>query len=175
MFMLVHQHYTRLKDRLAVKSPPVDAPFPSVRGAKTVIVPVDDINRATVQTVDYARTLSTSITAVHVTDSEDAATSALVRRWEALYPTVPLVVIESPWRSFVTPMLTYLDTIEAKNGGSETLVVLPELITDHFWEGPLHNKSSALLKRALAKRQDTIIIEVPVRLDETKPRPANGA
>jgi len=61
-------------------------------------------------------------------------------------------------------MLAYLDAIEAKSGSPETLVVLPELITNHFWEGPLHNKSSARLKRALSKRRGTVIIEVPFRL-----------
>ncbi len=173
MFMFVYQHYTRLKDQLAVKSPPIEAHFPVGGGAKTVVVPVEDINRATVQTVDYARTLSATITAVHITDGEDSS-AALVGRWDALYPSVPLVVIESPWRSFVTPVLAYLDTIEANNGTPETLVVLPELITDHFWEGPLHNKSSARLKRALAKRHGTIIIEVPVRLDDAEPRHPTG-
>jgi amino acid transporter len=167
-FAQVKRHYSHVEERLAVTSPPEELHFPPEAAAKTVIIPIDDINRATVQTVDYARTLSTNITAVHITDEEDAC-EVLGRRWDALYPTVPLVIIESPWRSFVTPMLAYLDAIEAKDGTPETLVVLPELITNHFWEGPLHNKSSARLKRALAKRHGTVIVEVPFRLDASTP------
>ena len=66
-------------------------------------------------------------------------------------------------------MLAYLDAIQTRDHSSEMLVVLPELITSHFWEGPLHNKSSTRLKRALAKRPGTIIVEVPFRLDGSTP------
>ena len=175
MFMLVHRHYVYVKEQLAIKGVPAQAGPPAgALGAKTVIVPIEDINQATLQTVAYARTLSPSMTAVHVTDGEDGATDALVRRWGSLFPNVPLVVIESPWRSFVAPMLAYLDAVEAKDRTSETLVVLPELITRHFWERPLHNQSSARLKRALAKRPGTVIVEVPYRLSSTDTERISG-
>ena len=168
MFMLVHRHYAHVKEQLAIKSDPVAIELPTSEiGAKTVIVPVEDINQAIVQTIDYARTLSPNMTAVHVTDGDDDELDALARRWGVLFPHIPLIVIESPWRSFVTPMLAYLDAIEAKDRTSETLVVLPELITRHFWERPLHNQSSARLKRALAKRPGTVIVEVPYLLSST--------
>ena len=174
-FAQIKRHYTHVEERLAVKAPAaVPEPYIDGRAGKTVIVPVEGINRATIQTVAYARTLSPNMTAVHVTGDENGATDALARRWGSLFPDVPLVIIESPWRSFVAPMLAYLDAVEAKDRTSETLVVLPELITRHFWERPLHNQSSARLKRALAKRPGTVIVEVPYRLSSTDTERING-
>jgi hypothetical protein len=125
---------------------------------------VGDINKAVVQAIEYARPLSEGITAVHVADSDDGDAQPLVRQWDMVFPDVPLVVIESPWRSLVTPMLAYLDAIEARDPGSETLVILPTLIPSHFWEALLHNGSAARLKRALARRPRTFVVEVPYRL-----------
>ena len=74
------------------------------------------------------------------------------------------MVIESPWRSFVAPVLAYLDAAEAKDPESETLVVLPVLIPKHFWEGLLHNAPAVQLKKALSRRPHTVIVEVPYPL-----------
>lgn len=168
VFSLIHRHYEHVKETLSIRQPPSDS-VPQTNGHQppTVVVPVEDINRALVETIDYARTLSPNLTAVHVADGDDGEAQALVERWESLFPTVPLVVIESPWRSFVKPMIAYLDAIQAKDVESETLVVLPTLIPAHFWEGWLHNGSAAPLKKALARRRRTSVVEVPYRLDST--------
>jgi hypothetical protein len=166
VFSLIHRHYQNVKDQLAIKRPPSNGTLPLNGGEPaTVIVPVEDIDRAIVQTVDYARTLSSNVTGVHVADGDGGEAGALVERWESLFPAVPLVVIESPWRSFVKPMIAYLDAIQAKDVESETLVVLPTLVPAHFWEGWLHNGSAAPLKKALARRPRTSVVEVPYLLD----------
>jgi hypothetical protein len=163
-FMLIKRHYGRVEERLAMRPENGVLPAEIPLGPKTVIVPVEDINRATVQAVDYARTLSPNVTALHIV-YEHGLGEKLAQEWSGRYPSVPLVVIESPWQSLVTPILTYLDALETNSHVPDTLVVLPEMITNHFWEGPLHNRTSGRLKRALARRPGTIIVEVPFRLD----------
>jgi amino acid transporter len=164
VFSLIHRHYTRVSEQLAVGGEPLPEAQPRPNNGKTVVVPVSDINKAVVQAIEYARPLSEKLTAVHVADGDDGDAQPLVRQWELVFPDVPLVVIESPWRSFVTPMLAYIDAIEARHPGSETLVILPTLIPSHFWEGLLHNGSAARLKKALARRPRTFVVEVPYRL-----------
>jgi amino acid transporter len=171
VFSLIHRHYQHTEEQLAIDEPPQNGAQPAiVQRPSTVVVPVEEINRAVLQTIDFARSLSTSVTAVHVADEDDAGTHELQRHWDALFPAVPLVVIESPWRSFVMPMLAYFDTVAAINPEADILVVLPALVPNHFWEGLLHNSSAARLKKALARRPRTFVVDVPFRLDS----PANG-
>jgi hypothetical protein len=113
--------------------------------------------------LEFARTLSDNVTAVHITDElEDG--EALRERWERTVPDTPIVIIESPYRSFVAPMLTYVDAIDKAEPGAYITVVLPEFVPAHFWEGWLHNQSTGRLKRALRNRRNTVVIPVPYHL-----------
>jgi hypothetical protein len=163
----IHQHYSDVSRQLAVTAPP---PLPPVRVAEdgqragpTVIIPVDELNQAVLRTLDYARSVSGNVTAVHVTDEVDAA-ERLRQEWEELVPDTPIVIIESPYRSFIAPMLTYIDAIDRAEPGKPVTVILPEFVTAHAWEGLLHNQSAIRLKRALRSRPNTILIDVPYHL-----------
>ncbi len=79
-------------------------------------------------------------------------------------PDTPIVIIESPYRSFIAPMLTYIDAIDRAEPGKPVTVILPEFVTAHAWEGLLHNQSAIRLKRALRSRPNTILIDVPYHL-----------
>ncbi len=79
----------------------------------TVIVPIAAINRVARQTLAYARSISDNVTAVHVTDDEDGDSRRCARHWNALGTDVPLVIIESPYRSLVGPLLAYIDEIDS--------------------------------------------------------------
>ena len=125
-----------------------------------MIVPVDEINRAVLRTLAYARTLSQSAVAVHVTDDREAA-EALREEWDESIPDVPLVVVESPYRSLVEPMMAYIDGMDRTQPNHMVTVVLPEFVPKHFWERYLHNQLSQRLKEALVKRPNTAVIEVP--------------
>jgi hypothetical protein len=127
---------------------------------QTVIVPVDEINRAVLRTLAYARTLSQGAVAVHVTDDREAA-ERFREEWDESIPDVPLVIVESPYRSLVEPLLAYIDGIDRTQTNHMVTVVLPEFVTKHFWERYLHNQLSERLKDALVKRPNTAIIEVP--------------
>jgi hypothetical protein len=103
------------------------------------------------------------VTAVHITDNvEDGET--LRSEWEETVPDTPIVIIESPFRSFVAPMLAYIDGIDRIDPGAYITVVLPEFVPAHFWEGLLHNQSAGRLKRALIHRPNTVLINVPYHL-----------
>jgi hypothetical protein len=130
---------------------------------QTVIVPIDEINRAVLRTVAYARTLSRNATAIHVTDEHEAA-EALRSRWEESVPDVPLVVVESPYRSLVEPIIAYVEALDRMQPNQMVTVVLPEFIPKHFWQRLLHNQLSLRLKKALVNRPNTVIVDVPYHL-----------
>ena len=77
---------------------------------------------------------------------------------------VPMVIINSPFRSFVAPVISYIDALDRADPGQYVTVVLPEYRTA-WWQAILHNQSSRRLKNALIDRPNTVIIEVPYHLD----------
>ena len=125
-----------------------------------VIIAVDRIDRAVLRTVAYARSISPSAVAVHVTDERESA-DELKRQWELAIPDTPLHVVESPYRSLVEPIVAYIDGLERTRPGGVITVVLPEFVPKHFWQKPLHNQLSLRLKKALINRPNTVVIDVP--------------
>jgi amino acid transporter len=130
---------------------------------QTVIVPVDEINRAVLRTMAYARQLSSNATAIHVTDDREEA-EALRQQWEESVPDVPLVIVESPYRSLIEPILAYVEGLDRTQPNHMVTVVLPEFVPKHFWQRFLHNQLPLRLKRALVNRPNTVVVEVPYHL-----------
>ncbi|MFN8629337.1 MAG: APC family permease [Chloroflexota bacterium] len=137
-----------------------------------VIVPVNGINRTVVQAVMFGRSLAGrdgDLQAVYVTTEPEAA-EKLRGRWTHQFPGVPLVIVESPYRALVGPVVTYLDVLEmARPPGAEaptTIVVIPEYVARHWWERLLYNQSARRLRAALVGREHTVIADVPYRRSE---------
>jgi hypothetical protein len=136
---------------------------PEARHHQAVLVPVDEINKAVLRTVDYARSISPNVTAVHVTDDLDAG-QELRSQWNERVMDVQMILITSPYRSFVRPVLTYIDELDKADPGQYVTVVLPEFRTRWPWQRFLHNQSARRLKNALLERPNTVIVEVPYHL-----------
>ncbi len=160
-FYSIHKHYSAVNARLEVPDDVVVGP--SSRHRQVVLVPVDEINRAVLRTIDYARTISPSVTALHVTDDIEEG-QRLRRQWESMVLDVPMVIIDSPYRSFVAPVLAYVDALDQADPGQYVTVVLPEFVTAWPWQRWLHNQSAHRLQKALRDRPDTVIVEVPYHL-----------
>ncbi len=164
----VRRHYERVEQQLD-PGPPTDetvARYSSLVGAgrtQKVIIPVDEINRAVLRPVAYARSLSDDVTAIHITDDRERG-EALRRQWEEFVLDTPIVVIESPYRSLVEPILAYVDAMDRTSPGNIITVVLPEFLTARPWERILHNQLSQRLKKALMTRPNTVVVDVPYRL-----------
>jgi hypothetical protein len=165
-FFSIYRHYTGVERKLHV---PKGAIVESAKRRKQVVlVPVDEINRATLQVVDYARAISPNVTALHITDDIERG-QELRREWEASVLDVQLVLIDSPYRSFVAPVLSYIDALDRTDPGQYVTVVLPEFRTAWPWQRFLHNQSARRLRNALLDRPNTIIAEVPYQLAGDEP------
>ena len=159
----VYRHYMGVERKLQVPENVVFGFGPEARHGQAVLVPVDEINLAVLRTVDYARSLSPNVTALHVTDNVEEA-NTLRREWESRVLDIQLVVITSPYRSFVAPVLSYIDALDRADPGQYVTVVLPEFRTAWPWQRYLHNQSARRLKNALIERPNTVIVEVPYHL-----------
>jgi amino acid transporter len=145
-----------------------DVVFAGPHRRQRAIVPINGINRAVIQAVNFARTSTPDVRAVYVTEDAEEA-EAMRRRWERQVPNVPLVIVESPYRAVVGPIVAYLDVLEAGNAAEDeeeapiTIVVLPEYVAKHWWDRVLYNQTSRRLKAALVGREHTVIADVPYR------------
>jgi hypothetical protein len=159
----IRREYDTVGVELEVEEGQVFGP-PSKRNR--VLVPVMNLSRATIQSIQFGRSLSDDIKAVHITSELEAA-EALRRRWEKTLPGVPLVIVETPYRSLVVPFLHYLDVMAPAEEGTVTIVVLPEYVPRHFWDRLLYNQTAAKLKSALVGRPDTVVADVPYGSERT--------
>jgi amino acid transporter len=159
----ISRHYRDLNASLALAEGG-DAPPSLPEREPRVFVPVSRLDRAAVAALAYARAISTDVTAVHVaTDGDDV--DGMRERWEAWGGPVKLVILESPYRALLAPLLAYLDATETMDPSRPTTVVLAEFVPRHLWEYPLHNQTALRLKLRLFWRPNTVVIDVPFHLN----------
>jgi len=161
LLLSIHRHYTRVQDALVLER--LDEPLPRPR-PPVVIVPVSRLDRAAVQAIAFARSISPAVKAVHVTTSAESA-KEFRDRWDHWAGKVPLDIIESPYRSLVPPLIKYIDGIDRSDDRPVT-VVLASFVPHNWWEWLLHSQNSIRLKASLLFRPNTIVIDVPYHIDD---------
>jgi len=167
-FLQVRRHFQTVAQQLSLRGLP-----PSLRPAPTprIVVPISEIHRGVVDAIAFARSISPDVTAVYV-ELEPGAGERVRREWQDWWPDVPLVVMPSPYRSIVGPLLDFLDETDRQhNDGQLAAVVLPEFVPARRWQSLLHNQTAQLLKAALLYHRrrlgyQRVIIDVPYHLRE---------
>ena len=106
--------------------------------------------------------MSEEVVAVHVTDDLVAA-ELLRERFERQIPGVALVIVESPYRELVQPLIRYLEVTADRDPSTVTIVLLPERIIRHWWERLLYNQNAHRIRDALTGHPGIIVANVPFR------------
>ncbi|MDP9273856.1 MAG: APC family permease [Chloroflexota bacterium] len=162
MMWAISRHYRAVEAALEVDTSRGPAPLPVVR-APRVLVPISRLDQAAISALVYARSISPDVTALHVADGREAV-EAMQRRWEEWGADIKLVILESPYRAFMAPLLAYLDASEQMDPSRSMTVVLSEFVPRHIWEYPLHNQTALRLKLRLFFRPNTVVVDVPYHL-----------
>ena len=139
------------------------------------IVPLAEEDHASVESLAYAHSISPHVTAVHVAiDPHDVEMT--LSEWERLQKHLvqqeetQLVVIKSPYRSLIRPLLAYIDTVHELHPDETLTVILPEFVVAHWWEYPLHNQTAFRLKAVLLARPGIIVTDIPQHLSSRSGR-----
>jgi amino acid transporter len=163
MMLFIRREYDDQERELHVRD---DLVVEGPHREQRVVIPVNGINRAVIQAVNFGRTMSRDVRAVFVTEDPEEA-EAVRDRWERQVPGVPLVIVESPYRAVISPVLAYLDVLDQAwppdKEAPITIVVLPEYVARHWWERLLYNQTAKRLKAAILGREHTVIADVPYR------------
>ncbi len=159
LFRSIHRHYADVATQLTTSGLPKMRPI-----AHEVIVPLSGIHRGALQALEYAKTIAHGhVTALYINLDEEA-TQKLRAKWSGFVEGVELVVIASPYRSLVGPLIRYIDRRLQLHPDQFVTVVLPEFVPAKWWHHLLHNQTSLMLKGALLFKPNVIVISVPYHL-----------
>jgi amino acid transporter len=154
----IHKHYEIFSAELAYTG---QAPLMFLH--HTVVVPVNGISKPTAGALVYATTISEDVRAVYVA-VDDAVTGKLQTMWEEWDIGVPLVVIPSPFRSLVRPIVDYVQGLSERGETDLVTVVVPEIVPNRWWEHLLHNKTALFIRTAFLFRPNVVVTAVPYHL-----------
>ncbi|MGH7999831.1 MAG: APC family permease, partial [Brasilonema sp.] len=144
IFLAIHRHYQYVAQRLSIDGLPPRSynprPKPEVITHPAVVI-VGHLNRGTVEALDYARTIADEIVALHV-DIGSTEGEKLKEQWKQLESDIPLVIIESPYRSVISPIVEFVSQFEERYRDNYTTVIIPAFVTRNWWESLLHNQTT---------------------------------
>jgi hypothetical protein len=133
------------------------------------IVPLAGLDRAALASLAYARSISGHVIAMHVVADEEQVEQIRTswQQWQqqvAAEEETHLLIIESPYRSLLRPILAYIDAVRLRHPEDTLTVILPEFVVAHWWEYVLHNQVALRLKGALLFRPGVAVLNLPQHL-----------
>lgn len=159
----VHGHYRDVARQLALTPEEIQGRFRRRKRGVCAIVPIGSLNIASSRALEFAMAISNDVTAVHVAD-DAAETEKLQQKWAASGIPVQLVIIESPYRTLIGPLVAYIEQQKIDHPDMLVNVVLPEFVPAHMGEQFMHNQSALRLKTALLFRPGVVLTDVPYHL-----------
>jgi len=159
VFRMTKRHYTHVSDQLTLHGY-----TPQRRVHNTVLIPIGGIQRAVVEALRYGESLSDDVRGIYV-DVDPVGTERVKRDWETWGGGVKLVVLSSPYRSLMEPLLEYIEQVEAERPDDYVTVILPEFVPARWWQHLLHNQRALLIKGALLFRPRVVVTSVPFHLE----------
>lgn len=163
IFFSIHHHYKGLAKKLSLQNFGV---IPPQVTRHRVIMPISGVHQGTLAALRYARLLSDDVTAVHVT-VEPAEAKKIRQKWKIWGEGVRMVILDSPYRLFIEPLLGYIADIAQQRQPGETItIVVPEFVSNSRLSGALHTNTADLLRSQLKNRHGIIITSVPYHVHE---------
>ena len=154
----IHRHYERFAREIEFRG---HAPLMFLH--HTAVVPVNGITKATAGALVYATTIADDVRAAYV-EVEPEGTEQLRSRWESWDIGVGLVVLHSPYRSILRPLVDYVNGLIARREADLVTVVVPEIMPHRWWEHLLHNKTALFIRTAFLFKPNVVIVAVPYHL-----------
>jgi amino acid transporter len=158
VFVETKKHYDHVASQLSLTGMSRQG-----RRKNTVLVPISGIQRAVIEALEYASSLSDDVRAIYV-DVDAAGTEQIRRQWETWGRGVKLVILDSPYRSLMEPLLEYIEQVDAEAPDDYVTIVLPEFVPARWWHHLLHNQRALLIKAALLFKPNTVVTSVPFHL-----------
>jgi len=157
LFKQIRTHYVFTAKKLAHET---DSDVRPISGSKHIaIVPVSGLHPGVTDSLRYGLSIAQDVRACFV-DLNPEATQRLKHSWKRHELAVQLVVLKSPYRSVIRPILDYVDLVAKENRGERITVIIPEFVTVRWYHNFLHNQTAILLYAALRGRSNVVVTSV---------------
>ncbi len=161
MFSIIQRHYQRVADQLRIQ--PGQLPPTTIK--QFAIVPLDSVNYASLRAMAVARSMSSQVIALHVSTDRERA-QKLKEKMKQYAPDIQLVILDSPFRQFLRPMIAYVEALHKQSPDAFVTMILPEFIPAHWWEKFLHGRTAQRLRSAFEMHPNVAVVLVPYLLDD---------
>ncbi|MFC8180175.1 APC family permease [Rhodococcus sp. NPDC057297] len=162
LMSLIRKHYDTVARELE------DEEWDGVLPSRThSIVLVSKLHMPTLRALAYARATRPDTLEAITVNVDEPDTRQLVKEWEDSDVTVPLKVVESPYREITKPVLDYVKRVRRDSPRDVVTVFIPEYVVGHWWEQILHNQSALRLKSRLLFQPGVMVTSVPWQLQSS--------
>jgi amino acid transporter len=174
LMLAISRHYARIGREVAVSGPVcLERPREMI-----AVVPIDHLNVLAERALQVAYGLSQNIHVLHI--QEEQSDRDFSSEWRLdVQPSIDrtglwgpkLVILKSPYRKVITPILNYIWKLEGENPENVIAVLVPELVESRWYYSFLHNRRAAILKTVLLLkgRNRILIVNVPWNLEKELP------
>jgi amino acid transporter len=165
LFFTIHRHYKDLASHLSLDK---FGGLPARSSRHRVFMPVSGIHQGALEALRYARLLSDDVTAVHVSiDPEE--TEKVQKKWRTWGEGTRLIILDSPYRLMIEPLLDYLEDIIQNRQANETItIVVPQFIPSKRWHNALHMRTAEVLRQELLSKHGVVVTDVPYHVHDGK-------
>jgi hypothetical protein len=161
IFFRIHAHYKHLAKRLSLEN--YQPRVPTFR--HRVILPIGGVHQGTLEALHYARMLSYDLTAVHVS-VDPTETESVKNKWAIRGEETRLVILDSPYRVMLKPLLAYIEEMAAQRQHNERItIVVPQFVPKQWWHNLLHMQTATFLRFALLLKKNIVVTDVPYQIE----------
>jgi amino acid transporter len=162
-FWGVHHHYKGIAKKLSLNN---FGAIPPQNTRHRVIMPVSGVHQGTLAALRYARMLSDDVTAIYVM-IDPAESEKVQQKWETWGQGVRMVMLNSPYRLLLEPLLGYITDLAQRRQPGETMtIVVPEFVSNSRMTAALHMNTAEILRSQLKRQPGIVIINVPYHVRE---------
>jgi len=160
IFFSIHHHYKSLAKKLSMEK----YTSPTRISHNRVLLLISGVHRGSLAALTYAKNLSDDVTAIHISVDPNEA-KKVVEKWSIFGEGIRMVVLDSPYRLFLEPLMVYIENLLSIMQPNERLtVVVPQFVPKHWWENLLHDQTALMLRFALLFKPGLVILEVPYQV-----------
>jgi len=156
----IHQHYLSVAKQLSLDYCPTEE---KEFKHHSVIIAISGIQQAVIGAIKYAKALSDDVVAVYVC-IDPVETARIKAKWDKHCMGIPLLILESPYRSVVEPLIDYIDEVRDMYKEGVITVVLPEFVPSKWWHHLLHNQTALFIKGVILFKKGVVSTSVPFHL-----------
>jgi amino acid transporter len=155
----INRYYARVTAEVAPEQTP-----PTLPASVHAVVLVSRLHKPALRALAFARANRPDVLEAVTMATDEQETRELADAWQQRGISVPLKVLEAPYRDLLRPLTDYIQRLRRDQPRAVIAVYIPEYVTRRWWQNLLHNQSALRIKARLLFTPGVVVINVPYLL-----------